>query len=79
LQQRGLPYRVLERYGVGHSWSQHYDRLRLNTLKQVSSLPGLPMPSHYPTFPTATQFHTYLNHYADRFQLNITTDRKSVV
>ncbi len=73
LQQRGLPYRVLERYGVGHSWSQHYDRLRLNTLKQVSSLPGLPMPSHYPTFPTATQFHTYLNHYADRFQLNITT------
>lgn len=72
-QRRALPYQVLERHEIGHAWRNHYDRLRLNTLKEVSGLPGLPMPAHYPRFPTAAQFHTYLREYAHHFQLHIYT------
>lgn len=71
LQRRGLPYQVLERAGVGHAWQQHYDRLHLHTLKQLSALPGLPMPRDYPAFPSAAQFQRYLEDYARHFQLAI--------
>jgi hypothetical protein len=71
LQQRGLPYQVLERQEPGYSWANHYDRLRLHTLKQVSHLPGRPMPAAYPDFPGAWQVRAYLQDYADHFQLNI--------
>jgi cation diffusion facilitator CzcD-associated flavoprotein CzcO len=73
LQQRGLPYQVLERQTIGYSWRNHYDRLRLHTLKDVSALPGLPMPANYPDFPTAEQVWRYLEHYANHFQLQVTT------
>jgi cation diffusion facilitator CzcD-associated flavoprotein CzcO len=71
LARRGLDYQVLERHGVGHAWSQHYDRLRLHTLKQVSALPGLPMPRCYPDFPSRAQFLAYLQGYAQHFALRI--------
>lgn len=71
LQRRGLPYQVLERATIGHAWLNHYDRLRLHTLKQVSALPGLPMPQGYPRFPSAHEFQSYLERYARHFALNI--------
>jgi cation diffusion facilitator CzcD-associated flavoprotein CzcO len=74
LQQRGLPYTVLEKHSVGWSWQNHYDRLHLHTLKEVSALPGLPMPDEYPRFPSREQHLNYLRHYAKDFALNITTE-----
>lgn len=71
LHQRGWPYQILERHTVGSTWRNHYDRLHLHTLKQVSHLPGMPMPAHYPAFPSAEQFRVYLEEYARRFCLNI--------
>jgi cation diffusion facilitator CzcD-associated flavoprotein CzcO len=71
LQRRGLNYQVLERHAVGHAWSQHYDGLRLHTLKQVSALPGLLMPEYYPDFPSRAQFLAYLQGYATHFKLRI--------
>lgn len=71
LQQRGLPYRVLERGTVGYAWQNHYDRLHLHTLKQVSALPGLPMPRSYPPFPSGAQVQRYLDLYARHFALRI--------
>lgn len=71
LQRRGLPYQVLERATIGYAWQQHYDRLHLHTLKQLSALPGLPMPQSYPAFPSAAQFQRYLQEYARHFQLAI--------
>ncbi len=71
LAQRGLPYQILERYSVGYAWQHHYDRLRLNTLKQISGLPGQPMPPSYPDFPSRAQFLAYLHHYAQHFNLRI--------
>jgi putative flavoprotein involved in K+ transport len=73
LQKRGLDYHVLERHTPGATWSNHYDRLHLHTLKQVSALPGLPMPKDYPSFPSASQLHAYLEEYARHFNLNMTS------
>lgn len=71
LARRGLPHRVIERGRVGEAWHHHYDRLRLHTLKQVSALPGLPMPPDYPDFPSRAQFLAYLQQYAHHFALPI--------
>jgi cation diffusion facilitator CzcD-associated flavoprotein CzcO len=72
LQQRRIPFQILEKQTVGHVWQQHYDRLRLHTLKQVSGLPERPMPADYPEFPNAAQVHAYLREYATHFDLPIT-------
>ncbi len=71
LQQQGLDYCVLEKEQVGSTWQHHYDRLHLHTLKQVSALPGLPMPADYPDFPSAVQVQQYLQRYARHFALRI--------
>ncbi len=71
LQRRGLAYCVLEKETVGATWLHHYDRLRLHTLKQVSGLPGLPMPRQYPNFPSAHQLRDYLTEYARHFKLRV--------
>jgi hypothetical protein len=71
LQRRGVDYRVLEGGVVGESWRNHYDRLHLHTLKEVSGLPGLAMPDSYPPFPAGIQFHRYLARYAKEQGLNI--------
>jgi cation diffusion facilitator CzcD-associated flavoprotein CzcO len=71
LARRGLSYRVLERGRVGEAWRHHYDRLSLHTLKQVSALPGRPMPAAYPRFPSRAQFLAYLQQYARHFELRV--------
>jgi cation diffusion facilitator CzcD-associated flavoprotein CzcO len=71
LARRELPCRVFERHSVGHAWQQHYDRLHLHTLKQVSALPGMPMPASYPAFPSRAQFLAYLQSYAAHLALPI--------
>ncbi len=71
LQKRGLPYRILEKERVGYAWCNHYDRLQLHTLKQVSALPGKAMPRGYPNFISKDQFLAYLEDYAHHFQLPI--------
>lgn len=71
LARRGLASRVLERGRVGEAWRHHYDRLSLHTLKQVSALPGRPMPAAYPRFPSRAQFLAYLEEYARHFELPV--------
>lgn len=71
LQQYNLPYKVLEKHTVGYAWQNHYDKLHLHTLKQVSALPGWPMPDDYPAFPSAAQHLAYLQTYSRHFKLNI--------
>lgn len=71
LQQRGLPYQVIDKGGVGYTWQNHYDSLHMHTPKEVSTLPGLSVPESYPPFPSRVQFLSYLQDYAHHFQLNI--------
>ncbi len=71
LQRRGLDFVVLEKDALGHVWGRHYASLRLNTLRAVSGLPGLPMPADYPDFPTGPQVSAYLRQYAARLCLPV--------
>ena len=60
----GRSYEVLEATDVvGTAWRHHYDRLHLHTPKSSSALPGLPMPSAWPRYPSRDQVVTYLEKY----------------
>jgi cation diffusion facilitator CzcD-associated flavoprotein CzcO len=45
---------------VGAAWRRHYDRLHLHTDRGHSGLPGMPMPSDYPAYPSRGQMVAYL-------------------
>jgi hypothetical protein len=70
LQQHGVPFVMLEqRARVAHAWRNHYVRLHLHTPRGGSSLPGLPMPSSYPRYPSSRQVVDYLEAYRAHFEL----------
>ncbi len=70
LRQAGKDFVVLERSEqVGHLWHLHYDRLCLHTVKQLSELPGLPYPDHYPTYVSRSQLCDYFTAYAKQFAI----------
>lgn len=54
---------------VGSAWRQHYDRLHLHTAKTHSALPFVPFPKAYPRYPSRVQMISYLEAYAQQFQL----------
>ena len=64
LRRQGELFEIFEREeSVGSSWRRHYDRLRLHTDRDSSSLPYFPVPRHYPLYPTAAQYAGYLEAY----------------
>lgn len=71
LQRRGVPFVILDKEAAGATWRHHYDHLALHSLKGLSQLPGLPMPAHYPPFPSREQVHAYLAGYAQHFDLPV--------
>ncbi|MDT5302191.1 MAG: hypothetical protein QOG79_5433, partial [Mycobacterium sp.] len=61
LRDRGITALLIDRAdAVGSSWRNRYDRLRLNTGRQFSHLPGRPFPKGTPTFPTRDQVVEHL-------------------
>ena len=55
LKRRGIDATILEAgSGVGTSWRSHYRRLHLHTVKEHSSLPGLPFADDIPRYPSRT-------------------------
>ena len=72
LRRRGVPVLVIERAGaVGASWRGRYDRLRLNSSRPFSKLPGARYPSGTPMFPSRDQVVAYLEDYARDNKLEI--------
>lgn len=70
LKRRGVAPVILERAGqVGSSWRNHYERLHLHTVKQFSSLPGMPWPEDVAMYPSRQDVVDYLDAYARRFGL----------
>lgn len=66
----GLRAVILEKAGsVASVWRRHYDRLHLHTDRAHSGLPGLPMPRHYPRYPSRAEVVGYLESYAAHFSL----------
>jgi cation diffusion facilitator CzcD-associated flavoprotein CzcO len=70
LKQRSIEALVLEAGpSLAHSWRNHYDRLHLHTVKQQSSLPGLPFAEELPRYVSRADFVAYLESYAARFSI----------
>jgi putative flavoprotein involved in K+ transport len=72
LARRGLPVVVLERSdAVAASWRGRYDRLRLNSSRPFSKLPGSRYPRGTKMFPRRDEMVAYLEAYAARHRLDI--------
>ena len=80
LRDRGITALLIDRAdAVGSSWRDRYDRLRLNTGRQFSHLPGRPYPKGTPTFPTRDQvvehLETHVREGAVELRLDTTVQR----
>jgi cation diffusion facilitator CzcD-associated flavoprotein CzcO len=72
LRRLGMPVLVLERSdAVGSSWRGRYDRLRLNSSRPFSKLPGARYPRGTGMFPSRDQVVDYLERYARDHELEI--------
>ncbi|MEO5743361.1 MAG: NAD(P)/FAD-dependent oxidoreductase [Terracoccus sp.] len=72
MKQRGLHAVVLERAGgVGSSWRHHYDRLHLHTPRELSGLPGLPIPKEMGRWVARDDVVRYLELYAVHHGLDV--------
>lgn len=77
LRDRGLRPLLIDRAGeVGSSWRGRYDKLKLNTCKQFSHLPGRPYPKGTPVFPTRDQVVEHLATHAreDGIEIRLNTE-----
>lgn len=84
LSKAGIPYILLEKSDqLGHAWHNHYDRLHLHTVKELSHLPHLEFPEDYPRYVPRQKLVDYFEHYAQTFQIQpqfgqeVTSIRKS--
>jgi len=72
LTRAGCEVRVLERAGaVGASWRGRYDRLRLNTVRWLSGLPGAPIPREHGRWVARDAYVAYLETYAASRDLDL--------
>ena len=72
LRRRGVPAVVLDRADViGSSWRGRYDRLRLNSSRWFSRLPGGRYARGTGIFPARDEVVAYLEGYAERYQLDV--------
>src|SRR5438105_4125020 len=79
LHRRGIEAIVLERSAVAASWRGRYPGVRLNTVRWMSSLPGMGIPRSAGRWPSRDEFIAYLDRYVQREQLDlrlgVTVDR----
>lgn len=70
LQKLQLPFEIIERTDkVASAWHQHYDRLCLHTVKELSHLPHLEFPEHYPRYVPREQLVEYFQNYCQHFDI----------
>ena len=72
MRRRGLRAVVLERAdSVGSSWRGHYDRLHLHTPRELSGLPGLPIPKEMGRWVARDDVVRYLELYAAHHEIDV--------
>src|SRR3954453_13868482 len=72
LQRTGLRAIVLDNAAaVGASWRDRYDRLRLNSARPFSTLPGARFPRGTDVFPSRGDVVGYLRDYVARHALDV--------
>ena len=76
LRTLGLDFEVIEQSEhVAVSWRNHYDRLSLHTVKELSHLPHLPFPEEYPRYVHRDDLVRYYEIYARHFPFPLTSIR----
>ncbi len=74
LSRRRVSVRVLERgLSVGAAWQVRYDGLRLNTIRWLSSLPGLRLARRHGRWVERDDFVRYLEQYAEHHRIEVET------
>ena len=60
----GIDYEILEQSDkVAVAWHNHYDRLHLHTVKQLSALPHMDFPDDYPVYVPRAKLVEYFQNY----------------
>lgn len=72
LKENGIPSLILERSNcLASLWQQRsYNRLKLHLPKQFCELPLFGFPENFPKYPTKHQFISYLESYAEHFDIH---------
>ncbi len=69
-RQLSIPFEIIERsQRIANAWHEHYDRLHLHTVKELSHLPGLPFPADYPRYVPRKKLVAYYEQYAEHFDI----------
>jgi putative flavoprotein involved in K+ transport len=72
LRQQGRRFVIFERGdSIAPAWRERWDSLTLFTPRRYSALPGLPFPGDPDGYPTRDEVITYLERYAETFELPI--------
>ncbi len=70
LSQANIPFSIIDKSdNIANSWRNHYDRLHLHTVKELSSLPFLDFPEDYPTYVSKDQLVSYYMSYVQKFNI----------
>ena len=70
MRKMGLDFEMIELTDkIAWSWTNHYDRLLLHTVKQFSNLPHLEFPEDYPLYVPRLKLVEYYNNYAKHFNI----------
>ena len=70
LRKKQIDFEVLEQTDkIAWSWHNHYDRLCLHTVKELSALPHLAIPEDYPRYVPRADLVRYYENYAKHFQI----------
>jgi indole-3-pyruvate monooxygenase len=72
LSEQGVPTLILERSDcIASLWQNRtYDRLKLHLPKHFCELPLMNFPQTFPQYPTKHQFISYMESYADHFNIH---------
>jgi cation diffusion facilitator CzcD-associated flavoprotein CzcO len=70
MRKMGLDFEMIEQTDkIAWSWTNHYDRLLLHTVKQFSHLPHMEFPADYPLYVPRLKLVEYYNNYAKHFDI----------
>ncbi|MBL7941295.1 MAG: NAD(P)/FAD-dependent oxidoreductase, partial [Flavobacteriales bacterium] len=77
LRKLNIPFLILEQSDqVAHSWHNHYERLHLHTVKELSALPYQPFPKEFPRYVPRKGVVSYLTDYARNFDIQPVFNQK---
>ena len=77
LRGQGRRFVILDRAdSIGSAWRERWESLTLFTPRRYSALPGIPFPGDPDGYPTRDEVTTYLDRYAETFELPIDLNRE---